>query len=230
MFCKIYFAEAFVLPAAEVRFIAAGRRDMIFVKIVAATQNKGKIKEIKEIFSPLGFEVVSQKEAVGDVYVEETGKTFEENAKIKAHAIYNLCGGAVIADDSGLCVEALGGAPGIYSARYAGEGASDEERIKKLLFEMKDKENRKAKFVTSVVMVIEGREFAATGETYGEILEKPTGHGGFGYDPVFFSEDLGKSFGEAEDSEKNAVSHRGRALRLLYEKIYNQIKIGNCKM
>ena len=194
------------------------------MKIVAATQNKGKIKEIKEIFSPLGFEVISQKDAVGDVCVEETGKTFEENAKIKAHAIYALCGGAVIADDSGLCAEALGGAPGVYSARYAGEGASDKEKIEKLLFEMRDKDNRNAKFVTSVVMIIDGAEFCATGETYGKIMREPLGSNGFGYDPVFFSDDLNKSFGEADDDEKNAVSHRGRALRNLYEKIFDEIK------
>lgn len=193
------------------------------MRIIAATQNKGKIKELREIFSPLGFEVISQKEAGIDTDVEENGESFEENARLKARAVYDICGGTVIADDSGLCVEALGGAPGIYSARYAGENATDEEKIEKLLFEMRDKENRSARFVTSLVMIIDGRELTATGQTYGRILTAPSGANGFGYDPIFFSEDLHKSFAEATAEEKNSVSHRGRALKQMYKKLTDEL-------
>lgn len=194
------------------------------MKIIAATQNKGKLREFREIFSPLGVEIISLSEAGIDADVEETGATFLENARIKARAIYNISGGAVLADDSGLCVDALGGAPGIYSARYAGEGASDADKIAKLLFEMKGKENRRAKFVTSLVLIIDGREITATGETLGRISEYPEGESGFGYDPIFFSEDLQKSFATATPDEKNSVSHRGRALRILYAKLSEILK------
>lgn len=195
------------------------------MKIIAATQNKGKIKEIEDIFSPLGFEVISQKDAGFDIDVEETGKTFEENAMIKARAIHDASKEAVIADDSGLMVDALNGAPGVYSARYAGENATDKERIEKLLSEMKNAETRKAKFVSSLVLILkDGRIFTASGEVNGEILEEISGSNGFGYDPVFFSYELEKSFGVATADEKNRISHRGKALRLLYEKVKDEIK------
>ena len=123
------------------------------MRIIAATQNEGKTKEIREIFGSLGFEVISQKNAGVDIDVEETGTTFEENAKLKARAIYELCKEAVIADDSGLCVDALNGAPGVYSARYAGENATDRDKMNKLLNEMKGKTNRTAKFISSIVIM-----------------------------------------------------------------------------
>lgn len=194
------------------------------MKIIAATQNKGKIKEIQKIFGTLGFEVISQKEVGIDVDVEETGATFEENARLKAKAVYDLCHETVIADDSGLCVDALDGAPGVYSARYAGEGASDADKINKLLAELENEENRSAEFVSSLVMILkDGREFSAQGKVKGKILKEPSGSNGFGYDPIFYSEELGKSFGEASDEEKNSISHRGRGLQNLYEKICNVI-------
>lgn len=194
------------------------------MKIIAATQNKGKIKEIEDIFSPLGFEVISQKEAGFDIDVEETGKTFEENAMLKAKAIYDASKEAVIADDSGLMVDALNGAPGVYSARYAGENATDSDRIKKLLSELENEENRTAKFSSALVMILpDGRVFTASGEVKGEILKEVSGSNGFGYDPVFFSYELNKSFGVASSVEKNRISHRGKALRLLYEKVKDEI-------
>lgn len=196
----------------------------IKMRIIAATQNKGKIKEIQDIFGGLGFSVISQKEAGIDIDVEETGKTFEENALIKARAIFNLCHETVVSDDSGLCVESLNGAPGVYSARYAGEGASDADRINKLLGELEGKDNRSAKFVSAVAMILkDGREITASGEVEGEITKEPSGDNGFGYDPVFYSYELKKTFGEAGSSEKNEISHRARALKKLYEKVSGKI-------
>lgn len=187
------------------------------MRIVAATNNVNKVREIKKIFEPLGFEVVSQHEAGIDVDVEETGRTFERNALLKARAVAMLCDDCVMADDSGLCVEALDGRPGVYSARYAGEGASDAQKIEKLLGEMKDEKNRRAKFVTSMAFIFpDGREIVTKGEVNGRIIDKPEGENGFGYDPVFYCPELGKTFAQADDDEKNSVSHRGRALKALY--------------
>lgn len=187
------------------------------MRIVAATNNVNKVREIKKIFEPLGFEVVSQHEAGIDVDVEETGRTFERNALLKARAVAMLCDDCVMADDSGLCVEALDGRPGVYSARYAGEGTSDAQKIEKLLGEMKDEKNRRAKFVTSMAFIFpDGREIVTKGEVNGRIIDKPEGENGFGYDPVFYCPELGKTFAQADDDEKNSVSHRGRALKALY--------------
>lgn len=192
------------------------------MKIIAATNNANKIKEITSLFSELGFEVVSQKDAGIDIDVEETGNTFAENALIKARAVAMLCDDYVLADDSGLCVDSLDGRPGVYSARYAGEGASDAQKIEKLLSELEDKDDRKAKFVTSIAFIFpDGREIVTKGEVHGKITLEPRGENGFGYDPVFFSTELCKTFAEADMEEKNSISHRGRALKALYEKIKN---------
>lgn len=188
------------------------------MKIIAATHNKGKIKEIQEILGAIGFEVFSQDEIGITVEPEENGTTFAENAMIKARAVAELCDFAVIADDSGLCVDALGGAPGVYSARYAGEGASDADKIKKLLSELSDEENRHAKFISSIACILpDGEEITTHGEVPGNITYEMHGEGGFGYDPVFFSDELGKTFGEATADEKNKVSHRSRALKALFD-------------
>ena len=188
------------------------------MKIIAATSNKGKLREIRSIFSSSDIEIISMGELGIYADVEETGKTFEENAAIKAQEISKLCDFAVLADDSGLCVEALDGAPGIYSARYAGEGASDDEKIDKLLENLKGKTNRKAKFVCAVVLVLpNGERITAKGEVFGHITNEKSGHGGFGYDPVFYADELSKTFGESDEEEKNRVSHRARALAALYE-------------
>lgn len=183
------------------------------MKIIAATGNAGKVREIKAILGDLGIEVISQKEAGIDIDVEETGTTFKENAFLKAKAVFELSGLPAIADDSGLCVDALNGAPGVYSARYAGEDATDADKIAKLLSELENEENRSAHFTSAVAFVIsETEEYSAEGHVFGSILNAPEGEGGFGYDPVFYSDDLQKSFGTATAEEKNTVSHRYRAL------------------
>ena len=188
------------------------------MNIIVATKNKGKIREIEKIFSDLGVNVKTQEESGIEIDVEETGDTFEKNALIKARAVAMLTEDIVLADDSGLCVEALDGAPGIYSARYAGDGATDSDKIEKLLHNMEGEKNRNAKFVTCVAMVFpDGTEVCAEGEVHGNILNEPIGENGFGYDPIFYSTELKKSFAEASDEEKNSVSHRGRALRALYD-------------
>lgn len=190
------------------------------MKIIVATKNQGKVKEIAKIFAELGLEVVTQEAANIDIDVEETGDTFEKNALIKARAVSMLCDDIVIADDSGLCVDALDGRPGVYSARYAGPDADDLQKIKKLLSEMENVQDRRAKFMCCVALVTpDGREFVSHGEVLGKILSEPEGENGFGYDPVFFSDELQKSFAVATSEEKNSISHRGRALRAMYDKI-----------
>lgn len=189
-------------------------------KIVVASGNKGKLREIAEIFR--GAEVVSMKEAgfVGDI--EENGATFEENALIKAKAVCQALGAPALADDSGLCVDALDGAPGVYSARYAGGHGDDAANNALLLKNLSGKAEgeRTAYFESCVALCLpDGRSFTASGRTYGKILSVPEGENGFGYDPLFFSDELGKSFGIASAEEKNAVSHRAKALAVLSEKI-----------
>lgn len=195
------------------------------MRIIAATNNANKVREICEIFTPLGFDVVPQANAGIEIEVEETGDTFKKNALIKARAVAMLSDDYVIADDSGLCVEALGGRPGVMSARYAGPGATDKEKINKLLDELDGEENRRAKFCCCIAMIFpDGRELTTHGEVHGRILREPRGENGFGYDPVFFSDELSKTFAEATNEEKNSVSHRGRALAAMYEKIKNENK------
>lgn len=180
-------------------------------RIVVASNNAHKLREIAQIFPE--YEVLSQSQAGFAEEVEETGETFEENALLKARAACKALGLPVLADDSGLCVEALGGAPGVYSARYCGWHADDQSNRDLLLKNMANEPNRKAYFCSSIVMVFpDGKEWKAEGRTHGQILTEERGNGGFGYDPIFFSDDLQKSFGEATAEEKNGVSHRYRAL------------------
>ena len=188
-------------------------------KLVIASQNKGKIQEIKDISKGL-YEVISMAELgfFGDV--EETGSTFYENALIKAKTISEALGEDCVADDSGLVVDALDGAPGIFSARYSGEHGNDKSNRDLLLRNLQGKENRKAKFVSSVVLYkTDGTIISGYGETSGTILFEEQGENGFGYDCIFLSDDLQKSFGIATASEKNAVSHRYRALTDLFNKL-----------
>lgn len=188
------------------------------MRIIAATKNKGKIREISEILGELDIEVISQADAGIDVDIVETGTTFIENARIKAQAVSLLCDDAVLADDSGLCVDSLGGAPGVFSARYSGENATDFENTSKLLDALSGETNRDAYFEAAIVLIFpDGRELSASGRSMGRITTEPFGGGGFGYDPVFFSTELGKTFGEASDEEKNKVSHRAKALKELFE-------------
>ena len=184
-------------------------------KLIVASNNKGKIKEIKEILKDV-YEIVPMGEAGFNEEIEENGSTFFENALIKAKAVSEALGVNALADDSGLCVDALGGAPGIYSARFSGVHGDDAANRKKLLSELKNLKNpdeRKAKFVSSVVLYKrDGEVVSGMGETHGIIGFKEEGENGFGYDSLFVSDDLGKSFGVATAEEKNAVSHRKRAL------------------
>lgn len=191
-------------------------------RLVVATGNAHKLQEIAQIFTQ--FEVVSQKQMGFCEDVEETGKTFAENALIKARAAAKALNSPVLADDSGLCVDALGGAPGVYSARYSGEHGNDAANRAKLLQALQGEKNRNAHFSCAVALVYpNGKEYVAEGNTYGEILTKESGDGGFGYDPLFFSADLQKSFGIAMPEEKNGVSHRYRALQALLAMIGEQV-------
>lgn len=192
-------------------------------RLVVATGNAHKLREIAEIFTE--FEVVSQKQMGFDEEVEENGATFAENALIKAHAASKALGCIALADDSGLCVDVLNGAPGIFSARYCGYHGNDQANRNKLLQDMQGQENRSAHFNSAVALVYpDGRELVAEGQTYGKILEKETGEGGFGYDCLFFSDDLQKSFGLATAEEKNSVSHRFRSLQKLLKMWQEQEK------
>ena len=187
--------------------------------IVAATQNKHKIEEISAITKPLGMEIISRKDAgVPDFEVEEDGETFEENSEKKARAIMEACGQVTIADDSGLMVDALGGAPGVYSARYAGEEGNDAKNNVKLLAVMSDipMKERTAKFVSVITMVYpDGSKLVARGECRGHIIFEERGTNGFGYDPLFVPEGFSKTFAELTAEEKNKISHRASALREL---------------
>lgn len=188
------------------------------MKLIAATNNKNKIREFKEILAPLGFEILSMSETGFESDPEETGTTFEENAVIKAQALAKLADMPVLADDSGLEVDALGGAPGVYSARYA--SGSDLDRINKLLENMKGKTDRNAQFTSCVAVCFpNGKIITATGICRGTIAEKPAGNGGFGYDPIFYVEQFRRTYAELTPDEKNSVSHRGNALKLLREKL-----------
>ncbi len=183
--------------------------------IVLASGNKGKVAEFRKILP--NYNIVTPKDLNIDFQAEETGETFYENALIKAKALFGLCNLPTIADDSGLCVDALGGAPGVYSARYSGGG--DGENIKKLLSALDGETDRAAHFSCCIVYYDGQNTVDATGETFGKIALAPVGNGGFGYDPIFISDDLGKSFGTASESEKNSVSHRYRAIEKLVKKL-----------
>ena len=181
-------------------------------KLIVASNNKGKLKEIKEILKDK-YEVVSMAEIGYHDDIEENGETFYENALIKAKTISEHFGIDALADDSGLCVDALGGAPGVYSARYAGGHGDDKANRDLLLKNLDGKENRSAKFVSSIVLVkADGTVVTGLGETFGKIGFSEEGTNGFGYDCIFISDDLGISFGLASDEQKNSVSHRYRAL------------------
>ena len=185
------------------------------MKVILASKNAHKLTELSEILSQLGFEIALESEYGLDIDVDETGTTFEENSFLKADAVMKASGLPVLADDSGLMVDCLDGAPGVYSARY-GHKSSDAERIEYLLENMKDvpQPRRTAKFVCVITCLWpDGRKIAARGECPGVILTAPQGQGGFGYDPVFYLPERGKTYAELRPEEKNAISHRARALR-----------------
>ena len=189
---------------------------MKYDKIVVASGNEGKIAEIKAIFKDA--ELVSMRELGFDEEIEETGKTFKENAKIKAYAVAKALNLPALSDDSGLCVDSLFGAPGIYSARFSGEG--DEGNRKLLLKRLEHVSDRRAYFESAVCLCTpDGKTMFGEGRTHGKILWEEIGTNGFGYDCLFYSDDLKKSFGLATDEEKNSVSHRYRALCDLRNKL-----------
>lgn len=183
-------------------------------KLVLASNNKKKLVELREILADLGIEVLSQSEAGCDFEVDENGDTFEENAWLKAIAVTEATGLPAISDDSGLVVDALGGDPGVHSARYGGShSGSDEFRYRLLLKNMQGETDRSARFVSCICCTMpDGTVLRTRGECEGKILDAPRGEGGFGYDPVFEVEGTGRSMAEMSNEEKNAISHRGRAL------------------
>ena len=193
------------------------------MKIVLASKNPHKLVEINEITRKFGFELVLQSELGVDLDVEENGTTFEENSLIKAKAVMEATGLPALADDSGICVDALGGAPGVYSARYGGDESLDDwGRLQLLLKNMEDVPDgqRQAKFVCVITMVTpDGQTIQARGEIHGELLREPVGQNGFGYDPIFYYPPAGMTTAEMSSEAKNEVSHRANALKIFNEQL-----------
>ena len=188
------------------------------MQFIIATNNQCKLQEMSAILVKYGIEAISLEQAGVCIEPEETGDTFYENALIKAEVTCNETGKPVIADDSGLCVEALDGAPGVYSKDYGGEDLTAAERCSFLLEKMEKMELRAAKFVCTIVCLFpDGKTFSAVGECYGEISHEPIGTGGFGYDPVFYVKELDKTMAQLTSEEKNTISHRGEALKKFSE-------------
>ncbi|WP_153111214.1 RdgB/HAM1 family non-canonical purine NTP pyrophosphatase [Propionivibrio limicola] len=191
------------------------------MKLVVASNNPGKLREFSEMLGPLGWEPVPQKE-LGVSECEEPHCTFVENALAKARHAAAVTGLPALADDSGLCVHALGGAPGVYSARYAGEPKSDERNNEKLMSDLEGQSDRRAHYVCALVFVRHANDpqpIIAEGEWHGEIVDAPRGQGGFGYDPYFLVPDLDVTAAELDAAEKNRRSHRGKALAILIERL-----------
>lgn len=193
------------------------------MKVVLASKNPHKLVEIRQITDKFGFELVLQSQLGVDIDVEETGATFEENSLLKAKAVMEATGLPAIADDSGICVDALGGEPGIYSARYGFDETLDDWGRLELL--LKNTEHvpdgqRQAQFVCVITFVTpDGNVIQARGEIHGELTRQPAGENGFGYDPIFYYPPLGKTTAELTSEEKNQVSHRANALNLFYQKL-----------
>ena len=195
------------------------------MKYVLATHNPGKLKEMGAILARFGVEVVSPKDLWLTVEGEETGTTFAENAMLKAKAICAAAQLPAIADDSGLCVDALNGGPGVYSARYGGEGLDDRGRYMLLLNNMRGQTTRAAHFACAIACAFpNGDTLTAEGRCDGTIAFAPMGEGGFGYDPVFFVPEKAKTFGQLTAEEKSAISHRGRALESFVGKLETYLK------
>ena len=199
------------------------------MKIVVATGNSGKIREIKEILSDIDTQIYSMKELGINSEPEENGKTFEENALIKARTLHGLLkeDALVLADDSGLVIDYLNGEPGIYSARYMGEDTAYTIKCQNILDRLSGvpKEKRSARFISSIALIYpDGREETVTASMEGYIAKEAKGNGGFGYDPIFYVEEFKKNVAELSDDEKNSISHRGKALRLMRDKIMEGIR------
>ena len=190
-------------------------------KLVLASNNPGKLREFQFLLQPLGIEVLTQAQ-LGIEEAEEPHQTFIENALAKARHASRLSGLPALADDSGICVDALNGAPGVQSARYAGAPKSDERNNEKLLREMQDITDRRAHYYCVLVLLRHADDpqpLIAEGEWHGEIALQPSGDGGFGYDPLFWLPEFGKTSAQLERKQKHAISHRGKALRVLLEKL-----------
>jgi len=212
--CFACFAKTFADFAVKIQLLIhiSRKKNM---DILFATNNAHKLAEVQAKLAPLGYRVKGLREVVGEVDIPETGTTLEENAAIKARFLSGETGMDCFADDTGLEVTALGGAPGVYSARYAGEGCSFDDNMDKLLAALSGATDRSARFRTVICLIIGGEELLFEGEVTGEILRERTGSAGFGYDPIFRPEGHRKSFAEMSMDEKNAISHRGRAVEKL---------------
>lgn len=186
------------------------------MKLVFATQNLNKLQEIRQLV-PAGIEVLSLHDLDFSGEIEETGATLEENALLKARLIYEKFGINCFADDTGLEVEALGGAPGVYSARYAGKKQDANRNMDKLLAELADKSDRRAAFKTVIALRAGGKEYLFEGAVHGTIAQEKRGTAGFGYDPVFMPDGHSKTFAEMSAAEKNSISHRARAVNKLVD-------------
>jgi non-canonical purine NTP pyrophosphatase (RdgB/HAM1 family) len=183
-------------------------------KLFVATKNQHKLDEIREIFAGSGLEIRSSLDVDGIPDVEETGASFAENSLLKARAIAALVDGIVIADDSGIEVESLDGRPGIYSARYGGDGATNAQQNSLLISELSTKQDRTCNYNCTIAIVYpDGTNDVVEGKVFGEVAKKPSGNNGFGYDPIFYLPQFGKTFGEISSEEKHKISHRGQALR-----------------
>jgi XTP/dITP diphosphohydrolase len=195
------------------------------MKFVLASHNPKKLKELQSILGELGVEIVLQSQLGLDLEPEENGTTFEENSLIKAKAVMEASGLPAIADDSGLCVDKLGGGPGVHTARYGGEGLTDQQRYQLLLQAMQGQFPRTCRFVSVITCCFpEGNVLTARGECQGTVAFAPMGVDGFGYDPIFFLPKLKKTFAQLTPEEKNAISHRGNALRAFSEKLEEYLK------
>lgn len=195
-------------------------------KIVFATGNEGKMREVRLILQDLGFPVLSMKEAGVSLDIEENGTTFAENAMIKARAVWEKTGGIVLADDSGLVVDYLGGEPGVYSARYLGEDTSYEIKNQAIIDRLADakEEERTARFVSAIAAVLpDGSELVTEGTVEGLIVHEPAGNGGFGYDPIFYLPKYGVTSAEIPIEKKNEISHRGKALEAMKIKLRERL-------
>lgn len=193
------------------------------MKVILASQNRHKLYEIQTILSRYGMEVILQSDLNLDIEVDETGTTFEENSMLKAKAVMEATGLPAVADDSGLCVDVLGGAPGVYSARYGGpEYVTDLDRLNLLLHEMRGvrSEERTARYVCVITLLMpDGEAIVTRGTCEGMILSEPHGTGGFGYDPIFYIPKEGMTFAEMGIERKNQISHRANALKTLCRKL-----------
>ena len=195
-------------------------------KIVFATGNEGKMREVRLILQDLGFPVLSMKEAGVSLDIEENGTTFVENAMIKAREVWEKTGGIVLADDSGLVVDYLGGEPGVYSARYLGEDTSYEIKNQAIIDRLADakEEERTARFVSAIAAVLpDGSELVTEGTVEGLIAHEPAGNGGFGYDPIFYLPEYGVTSAEIPIEKKNEISHRGKALEAMKIKLRERL-------